>query len=115
MATSPIAIIVMLFCTVIGAFGALFLKKGSARLRFSLRSIFNKYLIFGLSFYGFGSVFAIGALRYGDLSILYPVTSTGYIWITLLSKYKLNEQINRYKVLGIVSIILGVCIIGFAR
>lgn len=69
----------------------------------------------GLFCYAVGLFIGIVALRFGDLSVLYPLSSTTYIWVTLLSKYKLKENINFFKILGIGSIIFGVYLIGLSR
>ncbi len=113
MATSSIAVAAVFLCTIIGAFGALFLKEASAKI--SLQHLLNKKLIFGILCYGTGMFINIAALRFGDLSVLYPLNSLTYIWVTLLSKYRLKEDINKFKIAGIALIILGVSVIGFSR
>ncbi len=113
MATSSFAMLTVLLSCVIGAFGALFLKKGSMKL--SLHKIINPSLLLGIFCYAIGLFMGIIALRFGDLSVLYPLSSTTYIWVTLLSKYQLKERINFFKILGISSIIFGVSLIGISR
>jgi len=113
MATSPFAIGAVLLSCVVGALGALFLKKGSTKI--SLQRIVNTHLFIGIFCYAIGLFIGIVALRFGDLSVLYPLSSTTYIWVTLLSKYQLKEKINFFKILGISSIIFGVSLIGISR
>ena len=104
---SLLAILLVLISTLIGASGAVLLKKGSKRI-----SITNFYLIFGLFLYALSTVFYIAALKIEQLSVLYPILSVGYIWISLFSIKFLNEEMNFNKVIGILLIILGVIFIG---
>lgn len=99
--------------TIIGAFGALFLKYGANTMtRKSVLSFLNIQLLIGIFFYGLSSVFFLIALKNGELSVLYPLTSLSYIWISLLSIKMLSEKMNLYKWLGIASILVGVTMIG---
>lgn len=113
METELWAIGLVLFAAVIGSFGPIFLKKASDKLSFKIKSIiYNKYLIVGVIFYGLSTIFFIPALKGGELSVLYPFVATVYIWVSLLSVKMLNEKMNKFKWLGILSIIIGVIFIG---
>lgn len=107
----------MIIATMIGAVGSLFLKLGSEKfnIHLSMRGIIdivkNWKIIFGLSMYLVSSVFFIIILKMTDLSIAYPMTSMSYIFTTILSYKYLGEKINRYKVIGIACIILGVALV----
>ena len=114
MATAPFAIGLVLIATFIGAFGALFLKYGAEKMtRKSKLSFLNTRLLFGILLYGLSSVFFLIALKNGELSVLYPLTSLSYVWISLLSIKMLGEKMNFFKWLGITAILLGVSLIGF--
>lgn len=99
------------------SFGALFLKMGSANFksRFNIKEIIkilkNYKLMIGLFLYCISAIFFVLSLRIGDLSLVYPVTSLSYIFISLLSVYFLKEKMNRYKWIGICFIILGVALV----
>ncbi len=108
MPTSQFAMLGVAACTVLGAFGALFLKEGSSHI------LPNKKIIIGVLFYGIAMVIGIAALRFGDLSVLYPINSMTYIWVTILSRYRLGEEINMFKIIGISLIVVGVSIIGIS-
>lgn len=112
MATSLTAVIIVIMATVLGAFGALLLKIGSKKAHFDSGLFKNFHLITGLMFYAVSSVFFIIALRHGDLSVLYPVVSFSYIWVSLLSVKFLHEKMNKWKWTGIALIILGVSLVG---
>lgn len=61
----------------------------------------------GFILYGSGAVLMILALRYGELSILHPMMSAGYVLSLVLGAVVLKEQINITKILGVVIIIVG--------
>jgi len=52
------------------------------------------------------------ALRDGELSLLYPVIALTYVWVTALSFLIFHETVNPYKIAGIVSIVVGVAVLG---
>ena len=107
------SIIVVLIACLIGAFGALFLKIGAGSLGFKIGNIVkNKNLILGVLAYGISTIMFIPALKYGELSILYPIGATTYIWVTLFSKGFLKERMNSWKWIGIAIILIGVMFIG---
>ena len=110
-------IILLIVASIVGAFGSLFLKIGSNHiithggLKKLILNIKNYKLIFGAFLYGLSSVFFIMALRLGDLSMVYPMTSLTYVFITILSSIYLKERITKYKVAGVGFIILGVILV----
>jgi len=111
--TSLFAVSLVLIATIIGAFGALFLKYGAEKLTRSNKWTFiNIRLVFGVFLYGLSSIFFLIALKNGELSVLYPLTSLSYVWISLLSIKMLNEKMNFFKWLGIAAILIGVSLIG---
>lgn len=104
-----IAIILVFISTLFAAWGSLYLKKGS--IKFGLKSLLNGKLILGGIIYLLSTVFFIFALKRGEVSILYPMTSLSYIWISLISVKFLKEKMNKFKIMGIIFIILGVVVI----
>ena len=101
------------FATLIGAWGSLLLKLGSGAFSLNPLILIKNYkIIFGLALYAFSSIFFIAALRGGELSVLYPITSLTYIWVSLLSVRLLKEKMNKFKWLGILFIIIGILFIG---
>jgi multidrug transporter EmrE-like cation transporter len=74
--------------------------------------ITNVPLMAGYSLYGLSTVLLILALREGHLSILYPIISLTYVWVTLLSIVIFNEQMNWFKGIGLAIIVMGVALLG---
>ncbi|MFH1590740.1 MAG: EamA family transporter [archaeon] len=113
MGASTLAIVLVLVASFIGAFGALLLKTGSDSFSFNpLKLLRNYRLTFGLSLYAVSSIMFIIALKQGDLTILYPLVSTTYIWTAIVSTKFLNERMNSKRWLGILAIVIGVSLIG---
>lgn len=108
MATQLWMIFVVLLATFIGAFGAIFLKKASSSFSFKISFLLNKYFLISLIFYGISMIFYLIALKYGELSTLYPIVATTYIWVSIFSQKFLGEKMNKFKWFGIAFIILGV-------
>ena len=104
-----IAIILVFISTLFAAWGSLYLKKGA--IKFGLKNLLNGKLILGGLIYLLSTVFFILALKRGEVSILYPMTALSYIWISLISVKILKEKMNKFKIIGIALIILGVIII----
>ena len=52
------------------------------------------------------------ALRHGELSVLYPLISLGYVWVAVLSVVVFGEMMNVYKITGICAIMAGVAVLG---
>lgn len=115
METSLWSIILVLIATIIGSFGALFIKLGSKTFSFSPIQLLRNYkLILGFFLYGITYIIFIIALKGGDLSVLYPLVSVGYIWIIIISIRFLAERMNIWKWTGLLLIISGVSLIGIS-
>jgi drug/metabolite transporter (DMT)-like permease len=118
-AARPLVPVLMVFgCTIIGAVAQVFFKLGSALLpsRWDASAIpvllGNAPLIAGLSLYGINTILMVLALRKGELSLLYPIISLTYVWVTAISVVLFNEQINLPKLAGLFLIVVGVAVLG---
>ena len=101
-------------CTVLGAAAQMLFKAGLKLMPHPtpLAVVTNWPLLLGLTLYGGSTVLLVLALREGELSLLYPVISLTYVWVTILSVLMLGETMNAWKVVGVSIIILGVCLLG---
>jgi uncharacterized membrane protein len=66
----------------------------------------------GLVLYAIGGILLILSFRGGEVSVLYPIIATSYIWVSFLSIYFLNELMNLFKWLGVFTIVAGIVLIG---
>ena len=109
MTTSMLLVFV---ASVIGSFGAVFLKLGAARLDGTILSFVNTRLILGVTLFLGSSVFYALGIRGGQLSVLYPMVSLGYIWTLLWSRLFFKEPFTSSKFIGLGLILLGVFFVG---
>jgi multidrug transporter EmrE-like cation transporter len=107
--------LLVLVASFIGSFGAVFLKMGSAKLRDGLAQIVNYRLAAGVALYLLSTCFFIVAIRNGELTVLYPLVSLGYVWTMLWSKLFFKEPLTRQKFLGLFLILVGVSFIGMGN
>ena len=105
--------------TFLGATAQMLMKTGMTRPDPSLWNyVTNVPLIIGYGLYGLGAVLFTIALRDGELSVLYPVISLTYVWVAILSVPILHEKFDLYtwkgvsKVIGILTIMAGVAVLG---
>lgn len=98
--------------SVVGSFGAVFLKLGAGEISGSVLSFINTRLALGVFLYLASSVFYAWGVRGGDLSILYPMVSLGYIWTLLWARLFFKEPFTRNKFIGLALILGGVFLVG---
>jgi multidrug transporter EmrE-like cation transporter len=112
MKTPLSSIVLVLTSAFIGSFGAVFLKLGAEYMRPGIKGVISNWrLALGIGLYLLSSVFFVMGVAQGELTILYPMVSLGYIWTLLWAYLFFKEPFNRSKVLGLVLIIAGVACI----
>ncbi len=104
-------------CTVLGAAAQILFKTGLKHIhQVSVLAVAaNLPLMAGLTLYGLSFLLLVLALREGELSLLYPVISLTYVWVTLASMVWLGERVGGLKAAGIAVIIAGVALLGRSR
>jgi drug/metabolite transporter (DMT)-like permease len=102
----------VLVASVIGSFGAVFLKKGAAKLHAGFWNILNIQLGTGVALFLLSSGFFVAGIRHGELSVLYPMVSLGYVWTLFWSRLFFGERFTGVKFLGLGLILLGVFFVG---
>lgn len=99
----------MVVATLLGAFGSLYLKMGSKHLERGIKNlIFNKTLIIGIALFTASALLVIIALKFGDLSKVFPMTALTYVWVAILSWRFLKEKMTREKLAAFALIVLGI-------
>lgn len=120
--------IMVVGCTILGAAAQMLIKQGTSMMpplydpaagsvlsqapMIAWNIISNLPLFGGLACYGISTILLVLALRYGELSVLYPIIALTYVWVTMLSVGFLGETLNVYKVAGLAFIVLGVGVLG---
>jgi drug/metabolite transporter (DMT)-like permease len=99
--------VLVLIASVLGSLGAVFLKLGADRLK-NIWSLFNWRLGAGVGLYLGSSVFYGWGIKNGQISVLYPMVSLGYVWTLGWGRLIFNERFTRQKLKGLAFILLGV-------
>jgi drug/metabolite transporter (DMT)-like permease len=96
----------------IGSIGQLEFKQGANNLQWDIKMLLTNYhLIAGLVVYALSTVLYVYALNKENLSILYPIIATSYIWTLIFSKIFLKEPVGLTSWAGVFFILLGVTLI----
>jgi drug/metabolite transporter (DMT)-like permease len=100
----------------IGSLGAVGLKAGSRTLQMNIVSLVTNWrLAAGITGYLISAVFFIQGVRHGELSVLYPMVSLGYLWTMVWSKLFFDEPITRGKLIAVFLILCGCGLIGLGN
>jgi multidrug transporter EmrE-like cation transporter len=108
----------VVICTILGAAGQILIKTGANTLvnptpwSTFLAFFTNPPLFAGYCLYAVMTVLFIFALKDGELSILYPIISLTYVWVAGLSIWYFHDTLNWAKLVGIVTIVTGVGVLG---
>ena len=71
----------------------------------------SPFILLGLFFYVVSAFFWIVALSRVDLSYAYPILSLGYVFIMITSHWLFQENLNTFRILGTLSVVIGLCLI----
>jgi uncharacterized membrane protein len=105
----------MILCTFFASTAHIFLKFGAERIDSSnIMTVINLPLFFGLMFFGIGALFMMVAFKHGELSIVFPILATSYVWVSLLSPiFFTTDSMNIWKWTGVIIILLSISLLGF--
>ena len=95
-----------------GAIGQVEFKRGADNLQWGIKMLLtNHHLILAVTVYALSTFLYVYALSKGNLSILYPIIATSYIWTMIFSQLFLNESVGLTSWAGVFFILLGVALI----
>ena len=113
--TSVGAIILILFCTVFTSSGQILWKLGLQNFQ-SFHSLLNLPFFLGFVSYGIGMILMLAAFKRGELSVLFPIIATSFVWVSLASPYFFpSDVINGWKLGGIIIIVFSVGVLGIGN
>jgi len=116
MKTPMSAMGLVLFGSLLGSIGAAFLKAGAVALTRHWTSLaYNWKLLLGVGMYLLSSVFFIMGISRGELSVLYPMVSLGYICTLAWSRIFFHEKITSTKLAGVGLILVGIVMMNFGN
>ena len=101
---------------VIGSLGAAGLKAGANRLELNVRALLTNWKLgLGLGLYLISTVFYVKGISRGEISVLFPLVSLGYIWTAMWSKLFFGEAFTRTKFVGLGLILVGCVLLGIGK
>ena len=110
--TTPVSSMVLVVAgSFFGSFGAVFLKSGAERVNRNLLSFLNTRLAAGVGLFVISSYFFVLGVRRGELTVLYPLVSLGYVWTLVWSRVFFREPFTREKLLGLLLILAGILLL----
>ena len=108
--TTPVSsMVLVLVGSVIGSVGAIFLKSGAHAISKHWASIaLNWRLALGIVTYLISSVLFVKGMSNGELSVLFPLVSLGYVCTLAWSRIFFHEAITKMKLAGVGLILVGI-------
>lgn len=116
MKTPASSIILVLIGSFIGSFGTVFLKAGADKLERTLHGLLTNWrLPLGIAIYLTSFGMYTVAVKNGELTILYPMVSLGYLWTLIWSRLIFKEPLTRNKFIGVGMILMGVVVLNLGN
>jgi drug/metabolite transporter (DMT)-like permease len=113
MTSTPFSsMLLVFFASLIGSIGMVFLKKASAHLHKGFFHIISVNAAVGVVLFVASSVFYLAGVRNGQLSVLYPMVSLGYVWALFWARFFFNEPLTKQKFAGLGLVLVGVFFLG---
>ena len=109
------AVIMVAAATIVCAAAQILMKLGAdySRAHPGLGGLITDIpLVAGYALYALMTVLIVVAFKDGELSVLYPIISLSYVWVTALSYFVFHDSLNPWKMTGLGFIIAGVAVIG---
>lgn len=101
---------------VIGSLGAVGLKAGANHLQFNVRALLTNWKLgLGLGLYLISTVFYVKGISRGEISVLFPLVSLGYVWTAIWSRVFFGESMTRAKYAGLALILIGCVLLGIGK
>ncbi|MDE1860323.1 MAG: EamA family transporter [Candidatus Micrarchaeota archaeon] len=112
MLLEAIVFVLVLLSAMMAAYAQFIFKKGVPKFRIDMRQIFDmlraRAVYTGLALYMVSLLIYLYALKFEDLSFVYPLFSTTFIFVMLIAKFRLNEPVTWMRAGGIALIVLGI-------
>ncbi|HIH50507.1 MAG: EamA family transporter [Candidatus Micrarchaeaceae archaeon] len=115
-------IYLVIFLTLVAAlftsFSQLLFKRGLQKRLNSvmdiLKTLLNKNIILGLCGYAVSFTLYLIALQTSQLSVVFPIFASSFIFVTIISAIILKERIGAYRILGVILIFVGITIVALS-
>jgi drug/metabolite transporter (DMT)-like permease len=120
-------IIIMLFALVLEALGVVYLSTGLKQIgepknitvsevgRLVGRGIANRNILLGVLMEAIFFISLLVMLKLWDVSLIWPLTSLGFVLTTLAAKYVRHEDVNSVRWVGVFLIVAGAVLVGYSE
>src|SRR5688572_4273030 len=120
-------IIIMLIALVLEAMGVVYLSMGLKQIgepksitvsevgKLVGRGITNRNILLGVLMETIFFVTLLVLLKLWDVSLIWPLTSLGFVLTTLAAKYLRHEEVSSMRWTGVVLIVLGAVLVGYSE
>lgn len=120
-------IVIMLIALVLEALGVVYLSSGLKQIgepkaftasevgRLIGRGITNKNILIGVLMETIFFVSLLVMLKLWDVSLIWPLTSLGFVLTTLAAKYVRHEEVNNMRWAGVFMIMAGAVLVGYSE
>jgi multidrug transporter EmrE-like cation transporter len=116
-----IALLLLGTCVVFGALAQVFFKIGMSRIpgktftELIVVAIRDQYVLGGILLYSVSFILWLLAIKYLELSFMYPMLSLAYVIVVFLSATFLKEEVHLSRWVGVVLIIIGAILVGLNK
>ncbi len=108
-------IAITLFSAFLASLAQIIFKKSLPQFKANIRDLIgllkNKMILLGIVIYILSLPIYLFALRHGDLSFVYPTFASSFIFVLLLSRFFLHEEVSASRIFGIILVLAGIIII----
>lgn len=106
---------ITLLAAVIASFAQYLFKRAVPKFPANMKGVLslfkNKLLMIGAAVYVVDLAIYLVALRYGELSFVYPIFASSFVFTLLLSKYGLKEPISAKRAIGVALVVVGIALV----
>jgi len=107
------AIVLIIGTTIFNTLAQYFFKIG-VELDFilSFPEIFLLWpILAGFVSYAIGAVLMIAGFKGGEVTVLYPIVATSYVWVVFMGAFVFGETLTALKIVGSLVLVLGITMI----
>lgn len=120
-------IVIMLIALVLEAMGVVYLSMGLKQIgqpkamtvseigKLIGRGVTNRNILIGVAMETVFFVTLLVLLKLWDVSLIWPLTSLGFVLTTLAAKYLRHEEVSNMRWAGVVMIVMGAVLVGYSE
>jgi multidrug transporter EmrE-like cation transporter len=113
MKTPTLSIVLFVIAAVLGAAGQFFYKTGAGKTTGSALSYLNIWLLAGVICYvAVMGLFVAAFKKGGELSVLYPIYASTFIWAAIISLIAYGTPIKPANIAGMILLVAGMYLMG---